>query len=469
MSHCCVPMCVNDSRYSKEFSFHNFPKDEKQRSLWIQNIRREPGVHFKITRNTYVCSEHFKPDDFKRTLTGIRILKPGVAPTVFPWTGGVLEGRRPTCSLRKECSTISVQDEVSIDVGQISCTVAPLNKLLDHDYLEVRDPEQHLQAANARIKELQQQLDWLRRPERYFLERFSNDPAKLQFYTGFQTHAMFMAFFQCVLPHASSLAQWGQTVTRLLGEGLSQQRRGSQCQLSLFDQFFLFLNKVKLGSFDEDLADKYGISPSAVTMLTITWANFLYDLLGSVCLWPTREKVSRLLPDAFKLCPKTRVILDCTELTIQTPFPANVNQKLCPSVKRCSTVTCKGLVGISPGGFVTFVSGLYDGGTSGEDVTEDCGILDLLEPGDEVIADTGLGIGDLLIEIDCALVDMPLSSAQRNEDSDHTCLSDHIERITQRVKQFHLLDRPLPKSLADVANELWTVCCLLPNFQGPLI
>jgi len=47
----------------------------------------------------------------------------------------------------------------------------------------------------------------------------------------------------------------------------------------------------------------------------------------------------------------------------------------------------KGLVSISPSGVVTFVSHLYSGHVSDKAITQNCGLIELLEEGDVVMAD----------------------------------------------------------------------------------
>jgi hypothetical protein len=70
-------------------------------------------------------------------------------------------------------------------------------------------------------------------------------------------------------------------------------------------------------------------------------------------------------------------------------------QQMTSNYKNCNTF--KGLVGISPDGVITFVSSLYPGSISDKELTRQCGIMDLLEPGDSIMADRGFDIEDDLI------------------------------------------------------------------------
>ena len=57
-----------------------------------------------------------------------------------------------------------------------------------------------------------------------------------------------------------------------------------------------------------------------------------------------------------------------------------------------SANTFKALIGVSPQELVTYVSNLWGGRATDRAITENCGILDLIEPGDDVMADLDLGL-----------------------------------------------------------------------------
>lgn len=58
--------------------------------------------------------------------------------------------------------------------------------------------------------------------------------------------------------------------------------------------------------------------------------------------------------------------------------------------------TLKALVGIAPSGGVTFISELYCGSISDKEFFKRSGLLQLLEPGDVVLADKGFRIEEEL-------------------------------------------------------------------------
>ena len=84
--------------------------------------------------------------------------------------------------------------------------------------------------------------------------------------------------------------------------------------------FFLMFVRLRLGLFERDLADRFGVSVSTVSRICITWINFLYLKLKEIPMWPKKELVVSCMPTCFKqIYPTTRVIIDATEIPIETP------------------------------------------------------------------------------------------------------------------------------------------------------
>ena len=149
------------------------------------------------------------------------------------------------------------------------------------------------------------------------------------------------------------------------------------------------------------------------------------------------------MPKQFKeIYPLTRVIIDCTELFIETPSSLNIQSSTWSSYKHHNTF--KGLIGISPTGACIFVSSLYTGGISDQELTRCCGILDLVQSGDSVMADKGFDISyDLLIR--GYRLNMPpfvkgghMSKSNVVKTCKIASLRIHVERAIGRVKQYHI-------------------------------
>ena len=189
--------------------------------------------------------------------------------------------------------------------------------------------------------------------------------------------------------------------------------------------------------------------------------------------WPPKELVRSNMPKQFKtLYPNTRVILDATEIYIEQPHLPELQQITFSNYK--NTNTYKALVGISPAGVITFVSSLFSGNISDKELTKRSGILDLLEPGDSVMADRGFNIEDELILRGVHLNIPPflhgksqLSETEMIKTRRIASLRIHVERAMERIKNVHIFDKIIP-SLTDIADRIFFICCALSNFQPPL-
>ena len=114
-------------------------------------------------------------------------------------------------------------------------------------------------------------------------------------------------------------------------------------------------------------------------------------------VWPSRLHINSLMPDSFRsLYPSTRCIIDCTEFPIQIPSDPDTQRATWSTYKNRNTF--KALVGITPYGSISFLSQLYGGSVSDQEITKTSGFLDLLEPNDSIMADKGFTIEDLCEE-----------------------------------------------------------------------
>jgi len=195
--------------------------------------------------------------------------------------------------------------------------------------------------------------------------------------------------------------------------------------------------------------------------------------LGSLNYWLPKEKLQETMPDSFKKFPSTGVILNATEFKVQSPSSLLRQSQVFSQCK--STTTAKALVGIAPSGSVTFVSQLYTGGISDE-ITKQSKVLTLLERGDNVMADRGFVIEDLLQPLGCTLNIPPFLNNQGQFSEDQVKQTQeiaiariHVERAISRIKLFKILQNVFPISQTGLLNQIWTVCALLVNFQSPII
>ena len=70
----------------------------------------------------------------------------------------------------------------------------------------------------------------------------------------------------------------------------------------------------------QDLAIRFGISTGNVSQIFITWTKLLSHELDVLIIWPSRQQIRKTLPECFqKLYPKSRTIVDCTEIFKEKP------------------------------------------------------------------------------------------------------------------------------------------------------
>ena len=127
------------------------------------------------------------------------------------------------------------------------------------------------EATQKEIESLKAQIAALK-IHKFGLERFSLDNVSIKFYTGFLSYNHFYNFYHFVEPSA-------QHMKYVYSAGM-QASRPSARNMLLIDELFLFLVRIGLGLFPQDLADRFSISTSTVSRKITTWANYLYFFLA---------------------------------------------------------------------------------------------------------------------------------------------------------------------------------------------
>lgn len=453
-------------------------------------IRRDEGPKFKISTATRVCSRHFIDEDYLAPdKAGRRLLKRGAVPSKFDWTSEPKVRRNIIRHIERDMQTDGSEPESEInntpikdtqkeEIQALQAELLATKKQLAESQNETAAAIREVQVMKDKAETIKAQADkeiaYLKRQAaeqlallKFGLERFSSDKDSIRFYTSFPSYEHLRNFFDFVRPTAENM-------TYCYASGERGSRPGARSML-LIDEMFMFLVRLKLGLFEQDLAHRFQIHLSTVSRKLNTWSNYLYFLLGTQMIWPTREDVDIHMPDGFKeLYPSTRVILDCTEIFVQTPSSLLLQSQLYSSYK--SSTTLKGLIGITPHGAVSFVSSLYSGSISDKEITRCSGILDLLEEGDSVMADKGFDIEPLLnaknveLNIPPFLEDQTqFSEADVLKTKSIASLRIHVERAIRRIKEYHFFDSDVPLTTLGSITQIYTVACLLTNFQGPLI
>ena len=350
-----------------------------------------------------MCSVHFKPEDYKWTPQR-KTLKPSAVPSVFSMCKGWERFEQKTTARKSPMKRQFTEDQGSSRKKKYdenlpnnsppqSTSPSPSSEEIDEKDKKIRELHAALQAKDQHIARQAVQIKYQQeiiteqskqlQIERWGIARFSYNSDDIRFYTGLLSYQMILVFFNAIKPSATNL----QSAYYVPSKEKSLSLRGRPRQMQLIDELFMTLMRLRRGFPERDLAVRFNISEQTVSGKIITWINYLYIVLGSIPVWFSRETIKSKMPRCFRsMFPTTRVVIDCTEIPTEYASSLVLNSQLYSNYK--SRPTFKGVV--------TFISHLFTGCISDIVITKLCGLIDLLEPGDMIMADKGFRISKLL-------------------------------------------------------------------------
>ncbi|XP_044165243.1 uncharacterized protein LOC122949175 [Acropora millepora] len=289
---------------------------------------------------------------------------------------------------------------------------------------------------------------------------FKDSDDRTRFFTGLPDFHLLTTIFEFVSPYVTR-----RTKT-----------------LSLFQEFVMVLIKLRLNVPNQDLAYRFEISLSTVSRVFKAWMEVLDVRLSPIISWPEREELWRTMPRCFQYSfgKATTIIIDCFEIYIDRP--SNLLARAQPYSHYKSHNTVKVLIGITPQGSVCFVSKAWGGRTSDKYLTEHCGMLKNLKPGDLVMADRGFTIEEnlSLYQAKLAIPAFTKGKSQLDPVSVEKTrgianVRIHVERVIGLLRQkYSVLQSTLPidyllcsdkegNGCCPMVDRLIRVCCALIN------
>ncbi|XP_022805897.1 uncharacterized protein LOC111343029 [Stylophora pistillata] len=336
----------------------------------------------------------------------------------------------------------------------------------------------------ARIKELERQLEeersarkeleLLMKKKEFSIESVKENDKLIRFYTGFENYEMFSTALDFLGREAASMLDYHNTEDRK--DLKSRYKSGPSQVLSIENEFFMVLCRLKVGLLEEDLTTRFGVSQSVVSQIVTTWIKFMYFRFKELDIFPSKDIVKIHMPECFlKKYSSTTLLLDATEIYIEKPRNPEAQQLTFSSYK--NTNTLKALVGIVPKGGISFVSTLYGGSISDKEITQLSGLIDKLERGDVITADRGFNIKDMLASKGVRVNLSPFMN-QSGQFTENELLETrriaslriHVERAIERIKNYHILDFvPITLCRNGVIDMIFFVCAMLSNYLPPLV
>jgi len=186
------------------------------------------------------------------------------------------------------------------------------------------------------------------------------------------------------------------------------------------------------------------------------------------------EKQMHDVPDCYKAFPNLRVIVDCTNINIQSA--ENFAQQSNTYSTYYGGTVVKVLVGTNKYGGLAFISDAAEGNITDRKLFLKSGIMNYLLAGEAVMCDKGFSIEADLNAIGVEIL-IPAFLGKRTEFTARELLLNkaisasriHVERFIKMMKDFKIIRYQVPNTLLDIVSDIVRVCANLVNFNEPFL
>lgn len=294
----------------------------------------------------------------------------------------------------------------------------------------------------------------------FSIYNYTDDDKALKFYTGLENFEKLMLVFYSLGKSVHNLKYFYGPPPK---------------DLDALEYFFITLIILRRHSTFEEITMLYKITLKEVYTIFITWIRFMSLQWNNLDLWIDRENVKAYLPiDFHDKYPETRVILDATECPIKKPKLPLAQQVTFSSYKNRNTI--KILIGITPGGMISYVSPSYGGSATDRQIIERSSILNKFDYNDELMVDKGFNVQDIFIPYGVK-VNMPAFFRKGNQIGSQTLASNrkvaskrvHVERIIGMMKTYKILTEPMNQTEILLSCDIVLVIAMLVNFRSNIV
>ena len=246
--------------------------------------------------------------------------------------------------------------------------------------------------------------------------------------------------------------------------------------LPLADQVLLTLMKLRLGSKDLDLAERFNISRTTVRNVFFTFITALHERLCQGIMFtlglPSQQKCNGSLPESSSSFVAARAVIDATEMTQHIPSNLNEQNECYSNYKSRHTV--KAVTAVAQNAAIVYTTSLYPGSTSDNAIVEHSNLMSQFSAGDLILADKGFTIFDKLPQgVSLNIPPFLKGKTHFTKQEADLCFKIgkariHVERANERIKNFDILNH-IQANLRPFSTKIFQVCCSLENMQAPLL